>query len=36
MPKVIALLVGTFVIYNTFQIIVHQRTRELALLRAVG
>ncbi|MET0902682.1 MAG: ABC transporter permease, partial [Acidimicrobiales bacterium] len=32
----IALLVGTFVIYNTFQIIVHQRTRELALLRAVG
>jgi putative ABC transport system permease protein len=32
----IALLVGIFVIYNTFQIIVHQRTRELALLRAVG
>jgi putative ABC transport system permease protein len=33
---VIALLVGIFVIYNTFSIIVHQRTRELALLRAVG
>jgi putative ABC transport system permease protein len=32
----IALLVGAFVIYNTFQIIVQQRTRELALLRAVG
>ena len=33
---VIALLVGIFVIYNTFSIIVQQRTRELALLRAVG
>jgi putative ABC transport system permease protein len=33
---VIALLVGIFVIYNTFSIIVQQRTRELALLRAMG
>lgn len=32
----IALLVGTFIITNTFQILVAQRTRELALLRAVG
>jgi putative ABC transport system permease protein len=32
----IALLVGIFVISNTFSIIVQQRTRELALLRAVG
>jgi putative ABC transport system permease protein len=32
----IALLVGVFVISNTFSIIVQQRTRELALLRAVG
>ena len=32
----IALLVGTFIIANTFQILVAQRTRELALLRAVG
>ena len=32
----IALLVGIFVISNTFAIIVQQRTRELALLRAVG
>ena len=33
---VIAVLVGAFVIYNTFRIIVAQRTRELALLRALG
>ncbi len=33
---VIALFVGSFIIYNTFSIIVAQRTRELALLRAVG
>jgi putative ABC transport system permease protein len=33
---VIALLVGTFIIYNTFSMIVAQRQRELALLRAVG
>jgi len=32
----IAVLVGAFVIYNTFSIIIAQRTRELALLRAVG
>ena len=32
----IALLVATFSIYNTFAIIVAQRTREAALLRAVG
>ncbi|MFD6757083.1 ABC transporter permease [Micromonospora gifhornensis] len=32
----VALLVGTFLILNTFSIIVAQRTRELALLRAVG
>ena len=33
---VIALLVGIFIISNTFSILVAQRTRELALLRAVG
>jgi putative ABC transport system permease protein len=32
----VALLVATFSIYNTFAIIVAQRTRESALLRAVG
>ena len=32
----IALFVGWFVISNTFSILVAQRTRELALLRAVG
>ncbi len=32
----ISLFVGAFIIYNTFAIIVAQRTRELALLRAVG
>ncbi|KKJ97529.1 ABC transporter permease [Micromonospora sp. HK10] len=32
----VALLVGTFLILNTFSIIVAQRTRELALLRAIG
>ena len=32
----IALLVATFSIYNTFSIIVAQRTRESALMRAVG
>ncbi len=32
----VAIFVGSFVIYNTFQIIVAQRTRELALLRAIG
>ena len=32
----VALFVGTFLILNTFSIIVAQRTRELALLRAIG
>ncbi len=32
----IALFVGSFIIYNTFSIIVVQRGREMALLRAVG
>ncbi|HEX5540977.1 MAG TPA: ABC transporter permease [Micromonospora sp.] len=32
----VALFVGIFLILNTFSIIVAQRTRELALLRAVG
>jgi putative ABC transport system permease protein len=33
---VVALLVGSFIIFNTFSIIVAQRTREMALLRAIG
>ena len=33
---IIALIVGTFIIYNTFSMIVAQRLRELALLRAIG
>ena len=32
----VALVVGAFVIYNTFTITVAQRTREMALLRAIG
>ena len=32
----VALFVGVFLILNTFSIIVAQRTRELALLRAIG
>ena len=32
----VALFVATFVIFNTFQIILAQRQREMALLRAVG
>ena len=32
---VIAVIVGAFVIYNTFGILIAQRSRELALLRAV-
>ncbi|OKK16698.1 ABC transporter [Streptomyces sp. CB00455] len=32
----ISLFVGVFLIYNTFTMLVTQRTRELALLRAVG
>jgi putative ABC transport system permease protein len=33
---VIAAIVGVFLIYNTFNIVVAQRARELALLRALG
>jgi putative ABC transport system permease protein len=33
---VIALFVGSFIIYNSFSILVTQRTRETALLRAIG
>lgn len=32
----IALFVGSFIIFNTFNILIGQRTRELALLRALG
>ena len=32
----VTLFVGAFVIYNTFTITVAQRTREMALLRAIG
>ena len=32
----IALFVGSFIIWNTFSMQVAQRTRELALLRAIG
>jgi len=32
----IALFVGAFTIYNTFSILIAQRTRELGLLRALG
>ena len=32
----IGLIVGTFIIYNTFSMIVAQRVRDLALLRAIG
>ena len=32
----IAVFVGAFLIYNTFQIVVRQRTKELALFRALG
>jgi putative ABC transport system permease protein len=33
---ILALLVGGFVIYNTFSVIVAQRVRELAVLSAIG
>ena len=33
---VVALLVGSFMIHNTFSILVAQRGREMALMRAVG
>ena len=32
----VALFVGAFIIWNTFSMQVAQRTRELALLRAIG
>jgi putative ABC transport system permease protein len=32
----IAVVVGAFIIFNTFSILIAQRTRELALLRAIG
>lgn len=32
----VAVFVGAFIIFNTFTILIAQRTRELALLRAVG
>jgi putative ABC transport system permease protein len=32
----ISLVVGSVIIYNTFSIVVAQRTREMALLRAIG
>lgn len=32
----VALIVGMFIIYNTFSIVVAQRMREMALLRAIG
>jgi putative ABC transport system permease protein len=32
----VALFVGAFIIFNTFSIVVAQRTRELALMRAIG
>jgi putative ABC transport system permease protein len=32
----VALIVGAFIIYNTFSIVVAQRLREMALLRAIG
>ena len=33
---VIALFVGAFIIYNSFSVLVAQRTKEMAMLRAVG
>ncbi|HEX4818715.1 MAG TPA: FtsX-like permease family protein, partial [Acidimicrobiales bacterium] len=33
---IVALVVGSFVIYNTFSITVAQRTKETAMLRAIG
>src|SRR5213078_3252281 len=32
----VALFVGAFIIFNTFNIVVAQRSRELALFRALG
>jgi putative ABC transport system permease protein len=36
MFAIVALVVGAFVIYNTFSITIAQRTKETALLRAIG
>lgn len=36
MFALVALIVAAFVIYNTFNILITQRTRELALLRCIG
>jgi len=33
---IIALFVGSFIIYNSFSILVAQRTKEMALMRAIG
>ena len=33
---IIALFVGSFIIYNSFSILVAQRTKEMAMLRAIG
>ncbi|RIK10587.1 MAG: ABC transporter substrate-binding protein [Acidobacteria bacterium] len=33
---IVSLFVGTFIIYNTFSILVAQRTKESAMLRAIG
>jgi putative ABC transport system permease protein len=33
---IIALFVGSFIIFNTFSMLVAQRTREIGLLRAVA
>jgi putative ABC transport system permease protein len=33
---IIGLVVGTFIIFNTFSMLIAQRLRELALLRAIG
>jgi putative ABC transport system permease protein len=32
----VALFVGSFIIYNTFSILVAQRGKEMALMRAIG
>ncbi|NIV39446.1 MAG: FtsX-like permease family protein, partial [Anaerolineae bacterium] len=34
--SVIAIFVGTFLIYNAFSMTVVERTREIGMLRAVG
>ena len=36
MFAVISIFVGSFIIFNTFSMLVAQRSRELALLRALG